>query len=198
MKQRLGIANALLSGRELLVLDEPTNGLDPQGTREVRSLVRSLAADGATVFVSSHLLAEVEQICTHAAIMSAGRLVAQGPLAELRQSGSAQLRLLTPDAGAASGVLARFGMTPVVGHPDGQGAVITAILPENGLSKKGLPESGLPEGAGTSPALEPIEPESIVAALVADGVRVRGFTVERGSLEDRFVALTGEGFDVAQ
>ena len=81
MKQRLGIANALLADRELLVLDEPTNGLDPQGTREVRSLVRSLAADGATVFVSSHLLAEVEQICTHAAIMSAGRLVAQGPLA---------------------------------------------------------------------------------------------------------------------
>ncbi len=78
MKQRLGIANALLVPRELLVLDEPTNGLDPQGTREVRHLVRSLAADGATVFVSSHLLAEVEQICTHAAIMSAGRLVAQG------------------------------------------------------------------------------------------------------------------------
>jgi ABC-2 type transport system ATP-binding protein len=193
MKQRLGIANALLADRELLVLDEPTNGLDPQGTREVRNLVRSLAADGATVFVSSHLLAEVEQICTHAAIMSAGRLVAQGPLPELRKTGSAQLRLLTPDAGAASGVLARFGMTPVVGHPDGQGAVITAVLPDSGL-----PEGGLPKGAGTAPSLEPIEPESIVAALVADGVRVRGFTVERGSLEDRFVALTGEGFDVAQ
>jgi ABC-2 type transport system ATP-binding protein len=88
-------------------------------------------------------------------------------------------------------------MTPVVGHPDGQGAVITAVLPE------GLPERGVPEGSGKPPALGPkalesIEPESIVAALVADGVRVRGFTVERGSLEDRFVALTGEGFDVAQ
>jgi ABC-2 type transport system ATP-binding protein len=188
MKQRLGIANTLLSHRELLVLDEPTNGLDPQGTREVRSLVRSLAADGATVFVSSHLLAEVEQICTHAAIMSAGRLVAQGPLPELRQAGSTQLRLLTPDAGAASGVLIRFGMTPVVGHPDGAGAVITAALPD---------------GAGILPAngarsTETFAPESVVAALVADGVRVRGFTVERGSLEDRFVALTGEGFDVAQ
>lgn len=183
MKQRLGIANALLSRRELLVLDEPTNGLDPQGTREVRSLVRSLAADGATVFVSSHLLAEVEQICTHAAIMSAGRLVTQGTLPDLRQAGSAQLRLLTPDAGAASGVLARFGMTPVIGHPDGPGAVITAIVPD------AVPDAMVP-GA--------IAPESIVAALVADGVRVRGFTVERGSLEDRFVALTGEGFDVAQ
>ena len=111
MKQRLGIANALLAPRELLVLDEPTNGLDPQGTREVRSLVRSLAADGATVFVSSHLLAEVEQICTHAAIMSAGRLVAQGTLAELRQGGQARIRVLTPDAGAAAEVLARLGLT---------------------------------------------------------------------------------------
>ena len=98
--------------RELLVLDEPTNGLDPQGTREVRSLVRSLAADGATVFVSSHLLAEVEQICTHAAIMSAGRLVAQGPLEELRRGGEMRIRLLTPDAGTACEVLLRLGMTP--------------------------------------------------------------------------------------
>jgi ABC-2 type transport system ATP-binding protein len=184
MKQRLGIANALLARRELLVLDEPTNGLDPQGTREVRHLVRSLAADGATVFVSSHLLAEVEQICTHAAIMSAGRLVAQGPLAELRQAGTAQLRLVTPDAGTASGVLARFGLSPVAGHPDGADAVIT---------------SRLPAGRDGEPAVNgAVAPEAIVAALVADGVRVRGFTVERGSLEDRFVALTGEGFDVAQ
>src|SRR6476469_694150 len=113
MKQRLGIANALLAPRELLVLDEPTNGLDPQGTREVRSLVRSLAADGATVFVSSHLLAEVEQICTHAAVMSAGRLVAQGTLPELRDAGKPRIRLVTPDAGLAEDVCARLGMTPV-------------------------------------------------------------------------------------
>jgi ABC-2 type transport system ATP-binding protein len=147
--------------------------------------VRSLAADGATVFVSSHLLAEVEQICTHAAIMSAGRLVAQGPLAELRQAGTAQLRLVTPDAGTASGVLARFGLSPVVGHPDGADAVITSSLPVGAA-------------AGEPSANGGVAPETIVAALVADGVRVRGFTVERGSLEDRFVALTGEGFDVAQ
>jgi ABC-2 type transport system ATP-binding protein len=177
MKQRLGIANALLSPRELLVLDEPTNGLDPQGTREVRSLVRSLAADGATVFVSSHLLAEVEQICTHAAIMSVGRLVAQGPLAELRQSGQARIRLLTPDAGTAFDVLARLGMTPGAGIPDPAGDVVTAVA------------AGPQEAAA---------PEEIVARLVEAGVRVRGFSVERESLEERFVALTGEGFDVAQ
>lgn len=180
MKQRLGIANALLSPRDLLVLDEPTNGLDPQGTREVRSLVRSLAADGATVFVSSHLLAEVEQICTHAAIMSAGRLVAQGPLAELRQAGETRIRLLTPDAGTATEVLVRLGMPPAgsreAAHPEADGHVVTAVAAASRLEA----------------------PEDIVAELVAAGVRVRGFSVERESLEERFVALTGEGFDVAQ
>jgi ABC-2 type transport system ATP-binding protein len=181
MKQRLSIANALLSPRELLVLDEPTNGLDPQGTREVRNLVRSLAADGATVFVSSHLLAEVEQICTHAAVMSAGRLVAQGPLAELRRSGIARIRLVTPDAGTALAVLARLGLVPeeTAGQPEGQ--VLSAALE---------PRQGTSQGNTA--------PEDIVAALVHAGVRVRGFAVERESLEDRFVALTGEGFDVAQ
>lgn len=185
MKQRLGIANALLSPRELLVLDEPTNGLDPQGTREVRNLVRSLAADGATVFVSSHLLAEVEQICTHAAVMSAGRLVAQGPLPELRQDGEARIRLLTPDAGTAIGVLARLGMAPVAGSPETDGAVVTATL-------------GTGAGPGALDGNGSVAPEEIVARLVEAGVRVRGFSVERESLEDRFVALTGEGFDVAQ
>ena len=198
MKQRLGIANALLSRRELLVLDEPTNGLDPQGTREVRSLVRSLAADGATVFVSSHLLAEVEQICTHAAIMSAGRLVAQGPLAGLRQAGTARLRLVTPDAGAAAGVLARLGMTPVVGQPDGAGAVSVRSVAGGAVPGRIAGGHGTDGARGTARIRRGVEPEAIVAALVAAGVRVRGFAVEQGSLEDRFVALTGEGFDVAQ
>jgi ABC-2 type transport system ATP-binding protein len=181
MKQRLGIANALLSPRELLVLDEPTNGLDPQGTREVRNLVRSLAADGTTVFVSSHLLAEVEQICTHAAIMSAGRLVAQGPLPELRRSGSTSIRLVTPDAGAAMRVLARLGLSPEPAPAQSDGEVVTAALAALGQTATGDPA-----------------PEEIVDHLVQAGVRVRGFAVERESLEDRFVALTGEGFDVAQ
>jgi ABC-2 type transport system ATP-binding protein len=206
MKQRLGIANALLSPRELLVLDEPTNGLDPQGTREVRSLVRSLAADGATVFVSSHLLAEVEQICTHAAVMSAGRLVALGPWAELRQGGETRIRLITPDAGAACEVLLRLGMTP----DRGRTASGIARIDDAGSRVLGSRESGLPgadgevvtAGAGTAQQALPLaampQPEDIVAGLVAAGVRVRGFSVERESLEERFVALTGEGFDVAQ
>jgi ABC-2 type transport system ATP-binding protein len=158
----------------------------------VRSLVRSLAADGATVFVSSHLLAEVEQICTHAAIMSAGRLVAQGPLAELRQSGEARIRLLTPDAGTASEVLVRLGMTPVNGRPEADGDVVTAVA---------AMAPAAPEAAGSkrhAAANGSVAPEEVVALLVEAGVRIRGFAVERESLEDRFVALTGEGFDVAQ
>jgi ABC-2 type transport system ATP-binding protein len=225
MKQRLGIANALLAPRELLVLDEPTNGLDPQGTREVRNLVRSLAADGATVFVSSHLLAEVEQICTHAAIMSAGRLVAQGTLAELRQAGQARIRVLTPDPGTAAQVLARLGLTPTL-NPDGgttggaaggaysgTDAVLFAPLPV--VASVGPRETEAGGAAGPAPATDrqatdrqardqqtrdqqAVEPEAVVAALVAAGVRVRGFATEQVSLEDRFVALTGEGFDVVQ
>jgi ABC-2 type transport system ATP-binding protein len=199
MKQRLGIANALLSPRELLVLDEPTNGLDPQGTREVRNLVRSLAADGTTVFVSSHLLAEVEQICTHAAVMSAGRLVAQGPLPELRRSGTTGIRLVTPDARAAMEVLARLGLSPEPAAAQSDGGVVTAALtgsgqlpgPGTGNPAPGNPATGNPATGGPAP-------EEIVAHLVEAGVRVRGFAVERESLEDRFVALTGEGFDVAQ
>ena len=162
MKQRLGIANALLAPRELLVLDEPTNGLDPQGTREVRSLVRSLAADGATVFVSSHLLAEVEQICTHAAIMSAGRLVAQGTLAELRGAGQARIRVLTPDPGTAAQVLAGLGLTATLSTDgrtpvrwfrcrrlrDGRGPVRVAAAGGSGSRRKrrtsAVPWSGRP------------------------------------------------------
>lgn len=173
MKQRLGIANALLQPRELLMLDEPTNGLDPQGTREVRALVRSFAAEGTTVFVSSHLLAEVEQICTHAAIMSAGALVAQGSLHDLRGAGESQVRVLTPDAGAATAVLAGFGLAPNRTTTTDSSEEVTAFLAGNA-----------------------IDSDRIVPALVSAGVRVRGFTVEEPSLEDRFVALTGEGFDV--
>jgi ABC-2 type transport system ATP-binding protein len=84
MKQRLGIAAALLVSPELLVLDEPTNGLDPGGILEMRGLIRSLADDGITVFVSSHLISEIEHICDHVVMIQAGRAVYQGSVAELR------------------------------------------------------------------------------------------------------------------
>ncbi len=175
MKQRLGIANALLLPRDLLILDEPTNGLDPQGTREVRSLVHSLTLEGTTVFVSSHLLAEVEQMCTHAAVMSAGSIVAQGTLAALRQVGETRVRVRTPDPTGALRVLTHLGLEPTRVPTDDADPIVGAPL------------------VGTQ-----WQPEAIVTALVAGGVRIRGFAIEEPSLEELFVALTGEGFDVVQ
>jgi ABC-type multidrug transport system ATPase subunit len=172
MKQRLGLANALLTPRDLLILDEPTNGLDPQGTREVRSLIRSLADEGTTVFLSSHLLAEVEQVCTHVAVMSTGRLVAQGSLDDLRAEGTVRVAVRTPDLAEARRVLVTLGLAPDVG--DGDEDELTAELPVG------------------------IQPEVVTEALVRAGVRVRGIAAVGASLEDRFVALTGEGFDVAE
>ncbi|WP_430295862.1 ABC transporter ATP-binding protein [Sinomonas sp. B1-1] len=184
MKQRLGLAAALLAPRDLLVLDEPTNGLDPQGTREVRGLIRSLAEDGTTVFISSHLLAEVEQICSHAAVLRAGKLVAQGPLDELRGSARARIEVRTPDTADAAEVLRRLGLAVDAAGP----GVVAAAAPD-GAGAGGGSAAGTHDGA---PA-----PEAVVAALVEAGVRVRGFTAETASLEERFVELTGEGFDVA-
>ena len=111
MRQRLAIANSLLMPRDLLVLDEPTNGLDPQGTREVRHLISELARDGATVLVSSHLLAEVEQICSHVGVMYEGRLVAQGPLSELRASTVQTVRVDTDRTEDAARVLTELGLS---------------------------------------------------------------------------------------
>ena len=167
MKQRLAIAAGLLRPRELIILDEPTNGLDPQGTREVRTLVRQIAADGITVFVSSHLLAEVEQVCSHVGVMRAGKLVFQGSLPELRHTGAARITVRTADVASAAKVFGKLGLVDPAQGED----TITAEL-----------------GA--------TQPELICAELVHAGVGVRGLSVESPSLEELFVGLTGEGFDV--
>ncbi len=83
MRQRLGLAAAMLGRPPLLIIDEPTNGLDPAGIRDIRGLLRDLAADGTTVFMSSHLLAEVEQVCDRVAVIVRGRIVEEGPPARL-------------------------------------------------------------------------------------------------------------------
>ncbi|MGD0553587.1 MAG: ABC transporter ATP-binding protein [Streptosporangiaceae bacterium] len=179
MKQRLAIAAALLKPRELIVLDEPTNGLDPQGTREVRALIRTIAAEGITVFVSSHLLAEVEQICSHVGVMRTGKLVFQGSLEDLRKTRAERLEVHTGDVAAAAKVLTSFGL-----------AGVEALFPQ--------PTSpGRPPGDGSVTAvLGEASPEKVCAELVRAGVGVRGFGVVSPSLEDLFVGLTGEGFDV--
>ena len=168
MKQRLGIANALLQPRDLLVLDEPTNGLDPQGTREVRNLIRSLAQEGITIFISSHLLVEIEQICTHLAVMSQGKIVAQGSVEELSAGEELNLTLLTSDTDLAVQGFRTLGISAVI-----DGNCVRALLP-----------------AGQ------YEPAELLKSLVDLGVGVTGFTLLAPTLEERFVLLTGEGFDV--
>lgn len=111
MKQRLGLAAALLKDPALLILDEPANGLDPAGIREFRELIRSLGAEGRTVFVSSHLLGEVQQMCDRVAIIAKGKLVTQGSVSEVLSLGhQAKLLIRVPDPGIATAVLARAGI----------------------------------------------------------------------------------------
>ena len=105
MKQRLGLAYALLGDPELLFLDEPTNGMDPAGMAEIRDLIRSLGTEDRTVFLSSHLLNEVEQVCDSLVILSKGKLIAQGSVAELLK-GRGQIRIRTTDNAEAATVLA--------------------------------------------------------------------------------------------
>lgn len=167
MQQRLGLAAALLKPRELLVLDEPTNGLDPQGTREVRAIIRDVGAGGTTVFLSSHLLPEVEQVCSHVGVMSHGRLVFSGSLGELRAASSTRVRVDTAQPAAAADVLRRAG----TGEPEVREHSVVADL-----------------GATAS--------EDLTEALVKAGVPVRQIVVEKPDLEEMFVGLTGEGFDV--
>jgi ABC-2 type transport system ATP-binding protein len=113
MKQRLGIAQALVPRPELLILDEPASGLDPEGLAEVRDLMRSLADDGVTIFLSSHLLAEVEQLCTEVAMISHGRIVTQGALDELVGGDGWLTRIGVDDIERASAVLAALPVAHV-------------------------------------------------------------------------------------
>ncbi|MCX2733272.1 ABC transporter ATP-binding protein [Saccharopolyspora sp. NFXS83] len=162
MKQRLGLAAALLVPRELVVLDEPTNGLDPAGTREIRQIIAELHAVGTTVLVSSHLLAEVEATCTHVAVMHRGALVAQGELAELLESGGPHLMISTPDLTAGLDALRDNG--------------ISARVEQHALRVE-LSEVDAPE---------------VLATLVRAEVGVHEARRGRAGLEDLFARLTEE------
>jgi len=174
MKQRLGIAAALMRHRDLLILDEPTNGLDPQGTREIRQLVRQLHDEGTTIIVSSHLLSEIEQVCTHVGIMSRGRLIAQEPLTTLRAMRTPRLRVETT-----------------------HDTVSTAreVLTGLGLAIESSADDASPDVLLVTPGDRPIP--QIAQALVDGGVGLAGLSMERPALEEIFVELTGAGFDVA-
>jgi len=162
MKQRLGIAQALLGKPDLLILDEPTTGLDPEQIREMRELVRSIAQRGATVLLSSHLLGEVEQVCSHAAIVNKGHVVATGTVAEL--IGRATTIYIEVDDVAR----ARTVLSKVPG--------VRAMTDE---------------GTGLAIDLEDIDRKEIVARLVRGGVGVET-VMSRHRLEDAFLTMLGE------
>ncbi|MHB8189891.1 MAG: ABC transporter ATP-binding protein [Ferrimicrobium sp.] len=168
MKQRLGLAGALLRPRELYLFDEPTNGLDPSGMREMRRVIGQLRDDGSTVLLSTHLLAEAEQICTHVAFMSQGSVVREGSVDEMTDHEISRVVVRAIPDEAALEVLSALGLD-LLEHT-GEGAF--ALVCANGL----IPE--------------------LSQRLVEAGCAIHEIRPTRPSLEDLFVTEVGEGFDV--
>jgi len=170
MRQRLGLAAALLKDPALLILDEPANGLDPAGMVEIRQLLRSLAGEGRTVFVSSHLLAEIEQTCDHVAILTRGRLITSGPVKDVISAGGGSrvtVKLDEPEhVDAAIAVLAAAGF-------DARREV-SAILVN----------------------VDPSKSSAVNHTLGAQGIWVRELRPDEVTLEDVFLQLTGDA-DIA-
>jgi ABC-type multidrug transport system ATPase subunit len=141
MRQRLGLAQALLKDPELLILDEPANGLDPAGIKEIRELLRSLGDEGRTVFVSSHLLTEIEHTCDRVAILAQGRCVAEGAVADvLRRGHRSRLRVGLDDLDAGLAALSNAGIPVVRNHttlevdlPPTEAARVTRTLAQHEL-----------------------------------------------------------------
>ncbi|WP_255363247.1 alpha/beta fold hydrolase [Geodermatophilus sp. DSM 45219] len=165
MRQRVAIAQAMLGLPDLLVLDEPTNGLDPPQIHAMRAVLRSYAATGRTVIVSSHLLSEIEQTCSHVVVMAKGQKIAQGTVEELVGTGGSVLVGLADDADA------------------GRAAAVLAGLP--GVTVERTDEGLVADLDGTSRA-------RALQELVAAGIAVDAFTPRR-RLEDAFLQLVGEG-----
>ena len=175
MKQRLAIAAALLREPEFLILDEPTNGLDPGGMRDIRALIRRLAGEGLTIFLSSHLLAEVEQLCSRVTVIGRGRLLAEGTLAEVVQGANGQLsyRLVVKNSQEALRVLDRSPYWTDASVPTKSGDRLDETDGEEIRLSVG------PEGVGL-----------VVRELVTGGVEVRALIPLRPNLEDLFLELT--------
>jgi ABC-2 type transport system ATP-binding protein len=163
MRQRLGVARALLGDPELLILDEPTNGLDPAGMAEMRAFVAGLAQRGVTVLLSSHLMGEVEQVCDRVGVIRSGVLVAEGTVAQLR--GQARLR--------------------VRAEPPEQALEVLRALPGAGEVTRVGDELEVATGAA--------EASEINRALVHAGIAVSELHARRASLEDVFLELTTGG-----
>ncbi len=163
MRQRMGLALALVNDPDIVVLDEPTNGLDPAGTVEVRELVKELPRRGATALVCTHRLAEVEAMCDYVVVLAKGRLLRQGSLAEVIASAHGNRLAVTvapEELEPAVRVLAGLGLGDV-GVADG--VVIASRIPEDA--------------------------SVVTRALATEGIYLRGLTVQRASLEDAFLEI---------
>ena len=163
MKQRLGLAYALLGDPEVLILDEPTNGMDPAGMAEIRDLVRRLGTGGRTVLLSSHLLHEVEMVCDSVAILSKGKLIAQGDVSDLLSAGE-QIQFRTTDDAKAKGLLSSVDW-------------IMSVEEEEGYLVANAPS----ERSG-----------ELTAALSGSGVYVTEMRPRAKTLEQYFLVVTGE------
>ena len=166
MGQRLGIAAALLGDPPVLMLDEPVNGLDPEGVRWIRGFLRGLAAEGRSVFVSSHLMSELQGTADHLIVIGRGRLIADTSVTELLRAASGDgVTLRTPDPGAAMGLLARAGATVTSSGHDG-------------LEVRGLTA------------------DLVADLMARHGLRLRELTPHRASLEDAYLELTRDAVEL--
>jgi len=162
MQQRLGLGVALLDDPAVVLLDEPTSALDPVGRHDVREIIRALREKGTIVFLNSHLLSEVEQVCDAVAIVDRGKVVAQGDLAQLLRASSVRVRA-TGVSREARAAMARFGEL----DDDADGAVLV----------KGIDRERIPD---------------LVSAIVSSGARVYEVEPQHESLEERFLSLLGQ------
>ncbi|GIN73102.1 ABC transporter ATP-binding protein [Bacillus sp. J14TS2] len=162
MKQRLGIATAMLSKPDLLILDEPTNGLDPSGIQEIRELIKELPEAGMSVLVSSHLLSEIDQMATQVGIIHNGKMIFQDPIERLRQKQKPLLKVGVNDRMKAN-----------------------ALLKERGI------EANLQDDFLWLPQTEPASVSEVNAILVQSGVAVYRLEEVKRTLEDIFLELTG-------
>lgn len=167
MRQRLGVARSLLADPELLILDEPTNGLDPAGIHEFRDMIRGFVAEGRTVLLSSHLLGEVEKICDQVAIVDRGRVVMQGSIEELAADGAPTILVATSDDRRALGLLARHrGVETAAAGPEGIRVTLHHDVQTEAAS------------------------DDIGRSIIAAGLAIRRFEPGRASLEQRFLEIT--------
>ena len=197
MKQRLGIALALARQPELLILDEPTNGLDPAGIEEVRRLLVELSGEGVTVMVSSHLLDEIDRMASTLGILSGGRLVFQGTRAELMERSVPDVLVVTPTPQAVLSPQVLSGLVPT------QALAAATAAGAPGASASPNPTAVPVAGSATGPTLTPqgvripgMSKEAVaelINRLVSAGVELYEVRREAQSLEDVFMDLTGRG-----